>query len=1178
MPTPLDPVPRRGLPSAVRCLPWLLTSLVAAAAWAAGPVAPEMPLPNGSFETLTRLAASPTGNAQGIWVLKSDLQAPTAWTLNTAFPGTLEVIDGDAAEGQRFLRLTAGAQRAAHLAQPSPSLRGGLRYEVALHYRGGPVELKVYEYDAGGGLKADRAFARGAVTPVRDGPWSVLESLYAMPAGIAAATLVVCVPAGAEADVDDLRLRRGAVADSPLNVRAFGASGSGFETTAPTTAGARDIVVKDIGDFEVGHQVALSKCNPHIGDGLIWEPGKWSVPMAGTVEARGYDGSLGNWTVYILDVAGTTPPTFRWTDDLGLTWKQTQVPVTGEWQALNGGVEIKLGARDWSTPCLVTFSGRDQLVSTIVAVAGDTLTLADATPVGAADGLLQHTDSAPLQAAFDRAVAEGRNLFIPSGCYRLTKGIELKGADGITVEGESEERTILDIGNGSGACIAVAGGTSITLRNLRFHGFSGFAERRQMGALGLPGYPQMWGFYAKHCSAVAINSPERLLVENCHASRMSAECFYSSSSSRSGNTDPPAYTKSIVYQYCTVTDCARNAFNNNDMAENTSVLYCRIQDVGGCTWEGASRFVKFVGNYVRNAGTVAIGNIRSRDAAFDILPSGQHIVAHNTFEQEMVYGGCAIRSCSGSTPVLISGNIFVNFNTSAIEANGASDAENLPAGNTIITGNAIDLTCVREDSRARAGITVSADDTTVSDNQIYVRGAVDPRVKGIVLQEPAQNLVVHDNTLRGCGTGLATATLSGRVEQVLDARCFRAGGNLPWPRRRTHEYRGWQIAWTGRGGTVVPGPTIERFDADAGVFRLAADTDLAGRTGFCVYSPEGPKWSLHHNLITQCTQPATLDAFGGPTAVFADNLLSRGAATGVSAALTVRGVWRISGNQFAGFDEADAITLLLLPNRLAGSARVTCRDNTFQRCAVPVGESGAGLWASVRKSGNVFGDASADGGVGDAVQEGAVTVRTLPPTAEAASALLACVRLSQAPVIDGQSADGAWGADGALATLERTHEGAPSQGFTARARTGYDHEALYLVLDITLPKDDAVAPADGVEWSLQSLDRAQPTPVFVLWGTAAGALSSLTAMGATPEQAAAVRDATRYAATASAAGWTCEWRVPWTALGVAAAAPPAAWAMNLGVHSTRHETWAVWVPTGGRICNVQDAGEMRLAK
>jgi hypothetical protein len=1151
----------------------LISALLTAAEGTRASDPPEALIQNASFESLIRLAAPPAGNATGAWVLKSDQQAPAVWTLSGAYPGTLEVHEDGAADGQRFLRLAAGPQRAAHLAQPCPGLRGGLRYEVSLRYRGGPVEMKVYEYTAEGKLKADRAFAKGPATPVRAGPWGVLESVYALPPGIANANLVVCVPAGAEADVDDLRIRRFAASDSVLNVRSFGASGSGYETTATTSAGAKTVVLKELGDFEVGQQVALSTCNPHLCDGLIWEPTKWSVPMAGTVEARGYDGSLGNWTVYILDFAGTTPPTFRWTDDLGLTWKQTKVPVTGDWQALNGGVEVKLGGRDWSKPCLVTFSGRDQLISTIMAIEGKTLTLADAAPLGAPACKIQHTDSGPLQAAFDRAVAEGRNLFIPSGCYRLTAGLELKGADGITVEGESEERTILDIGNGTGACISVVGGSSVTLRNLRFRGFSGFAERRQMGALGLPGYPEMWGFYVKHCNAVGIRSPERLLVENCHASRMSAECFYSGSRSRSGNDDPATYTKSIVYQYCTVTDCARNAFNNNDMAENTSVLYCRIQEVGGCTWEGASRFVKFVGNYVRNAGTVAIGNIRSRAAAFDILPSGQHIVAHNTFEQEMVYGGCAVRSSAGSTPVVISNNIFVNFNTSAIEATGFGDASNLPAGNTLITGNAIDLTCVRGDSRARIGIAVSADDATLSDNQIYVRGEVDARVKGIVLQEPAQNLVVHDNIVRGCGTGLAASTLSGRVEKVLDARTFRSGGALPWPRRRTHEYRAWRIAWTGRNGTVVPGPEIERFDAEEGVFRLAADTDLTGKTGFCVYPPQGPQWNLHHNTFTNCTQPVTLDVFGGPTAAFADNLLSRGQATGIKAALEVRGAFRLSDNQFAGFDEPDSTALLLHPSRFGGAARFICRHNSFDRCPLPIAESTAGVWAATLKEGNlVAGQAGWEElGTGDGL------VRTLPPSAGPVS-LLSCTRLAQAPAIDGQLADWSWNAADAVASLNRTHEGGPSQGFTGRARAGYDSEALYLALDIVLPKGEAIAPQDGIEWSFQSNDERQPTPIFVLWGSADGSLNSLTAMGASADQATKLREATRYALATSATGWTCEWRVPWGALGVTAATPPAAWAMNIGVRSSVHDCWLVWAPTGGRICNVQDAGELRLAK
>ena len=86
--------------------------------------------------------------------------------------------------------------------------------------------------------------------------------------------------------------------------------------------------------------------------------------------------------------------------------------------------------------------------------------------------------------------------------------------------------------------------------------------------------------------------------------------------------------------------------------ENTSVLYCRIVDVGGCTWEGASRFVKFIGNYVRNAGTVAMGNLEPAIATqlSRCSAAGQHIVADNVFESNVPYGGCAIRSGPGRHP------------------------------------------------------------------------------------------------------------------------------------------------------------------------------------------------------------------------------------------------------------------------------------------------------------------------------------------------------------------------------------------------------------------------------------------------------------------------------------------------------------------------------------------------
>jgi hypothetical protein len=67
--------------------------------------------------------------------------------------------------------------------------------------------------------------------------------------------------------------------------------------------------------------------------------------------------------------------------------------------------------------------------------------------------------------------------------------------------------------------------------------------------------------------------------------------------------------------------------------------------VASAAWEGASRFAKFVGNYVRNSGTLAMGNIGSRAEHLEQLGSGQHIIADNVFES----GACGSSPASKNT-------------------------------------------------------------------------------------------------------------------------------------------------------------------------------------------------------------------------------------------------------------------------------------------------------------------------------------------------------------------------------------------------------------------------------------------------------------------------------------------------------------------------------------------------
>ena len=192
---------------------------------------------------------------------------------------------------------------------------------------------------------------------------------------------------------------------------------------------------------------------------------------------------------------------------------------------------------------------------------------------------------------------------------------------------------MIDTSDAEGACFAVQDGREFTLRSFTMIGHSGFTSRDQCGALRTRGVRSMWGMYLKGCNAVSIRNTERVLLENCHARRMATEAFFAQGRSRHGTRpEPRQYQRQLTYLRCSAIDCGRNGFNNNDLAENTSILHCRIVDVGGCAWEGASRFVRFMHNYVRNAGTVAMGNIGSRVEELEELGSGQHIVANNVFE------------------------------------------------------------------------------------------------------------------------------------------------------------------------------------------------------------------------------------------------------------------------------------------------------------------------------------------------------------------------------------------------------------------------------------------------------------------------------------------------------------------------------------------------------------------
>ncbi len=692
-----------------------------------------------------------------------------------------------------------------------------------------------------------------------------------------------------------------------LNAKDCGASGSKYETAASTEAGSRRITVADAGDFAVGQGVMVSKANIRYLPTKLWgacQTYRNSKPVNGSVEIRGYDGSEGSWVTYVLDIKPSPKPAFRWTADLGRTWHPEQ-PITHDWQPLEGGIEVRLNARDWETGYVIAIGARDQLISQIEKIEGNVLTLSDPANRTVKDAVARHNDTTALQTAVDQALKEKRNLYVPIGHYRMAHGLRVNDPAAITIEGASAVDTVLDISEGVGSCISLKEGTEATIRNFRMIGFMGFKERDMAGGIKVHGSTGIWGFGLKPCNAVTIMNTERVLVENCHASRMSGECFVASGRSRGAVKPGRSHTKKITYLRCSVTDSARNAFNDVMCGiENTDVLHCRIVDVGGCSWEGASRFVTFAGNYVRNSGTVAIGNLgpANRDDTYPSLGSGQIIVADNVFEGGVSYGGCAIRSARGATQVIVRNNLFINFGSAAVEVGGGSIGNTYPSANTTVTGNIFDMTAVDQESTARTAILICSDDSIVSDNQIYVRGTNDALVTGIRLREPAVNAIIHDNLVRNCGKGIESTAARTAVKKIVDEATFDAAyGPVPlgW---QPHLYRGWTLSWF-RGGKLIGSSEIESFEPLASRFKLKQPGDIKKGDMFEIRA-DAANWNIHDNTIDGCLMPITLDSPGSATSFVKGNLITRGGADDAKQAIRkVRGQFQSDGNQINGFDE-----------------------------------------------------------------------------------------------------------------------------------------------------------------------------------------------------------------------------------------------------------------------------------
>ncbi|MBM4050639.1 MAG: hypothetical protein FJ279_36545, partial [Planctomycetes bacterium] len=556
------------------------------------------------------------------------------------------------------------------------------------------------------------------------------------------------------------------------------------------------------------------------------------------------------------------------------------------------------------------------------------------------------------------------------------------------------------------------------------------------------------------------------------------------------------------------------------------------------------------------------------------LGCGQAIVADNVFEGcDGLNGGIAVNH--GSTQVAISNNLFVNYRGTAITVSSYTTRRSYPSQHAVVSGNIIDLTCVGGQSRARSGILVTASDVTVSDNQVYVRGDLDPNVTGIHIGEPAVNVVVHDNLVRNLGHGLVTRPCRSSVTEVAEDGSFLEGQlPLEWP--VGHRYRGWNLVWLG-GANINKVCAIAEFDADTCRFKLAQPQRVSVGDAFSVFPPSA-NWTIRSNTITDCQRPVTLDGFGSPTSVFRDNLITRGQAKGVKDAVAVAGEYKLIGNHLSGFDEPDSASLALHPCRVGRALRNVYLDNIFERCAQPVQERAKGLWAAAVTRGNTFiACPSVPQSVGAAQAEPVVA---FIPTSRPTAAVLDAVRVDKPVAVDGRVDEWPWTDTKRLAAIQFTPQGQELLAPKGRMCAAWDDVNLYFAMRFSRPKQTPLKPGlnwagDGVELSLRGLDASQVTPIFVLWGTVDGTFNASGAMGASASEVQRLEQGASYAVRVADDEWTCEWKLPFAALGLKSA-PGKGFKLNVGLRTLADDSWAAWVPTGGRVCEVDAAGALNL--
>jgi hypothetical protein len=188
-------------------------------------------------------------------------------------------------------------------------------------------------------------------------------------------------------------------------------------------------------------------------------------------------------------------------------------------------------------------------------------------------------------------------------------------------------------------------------------------------------------------------------------------------------------------------------------------------------------------------------------------------------------------------------------------------------------------------------------------------------------------------------------------------------------------------------------------------------------------------------------------------------------------------------------------------------------------------------------------------------------------------------RVVQAPVIDGRLSPDEWPGSEVLLQQGPSREALSSP--PCRARLCHDGSTLYVAVTVPVQAVAALKRGavwrtdDGVEVCFVDARGAAPTSSYVVQGFCGGGVVSVTDGKATPEAAARLGRAVRYAAAVGDQGWSGEWAIPLAAADITPTSGLRL-AFNLCVYRSEREEWVLWVGTHGSSWQLENAGAIVL--